>query len=190
MSRALGWAVAVVGAALLAWLLRRDMLAESLYGRELVNIELGLWASRLLIVTLAISPLSVMLREPGLRRVRRPLGVATAVFTIVHAVQYAIYAGPWPSEMAYIFVTPYLLIGVIASVPLMLMAATSSNRAVSWLGPWRWGWLHRGVYGAAILVAVHELMAGAEPLGEAGAHGLLIALLLGWRAGTWAVRPR
>jgi sulfoxide reductase heme-binding subunit YedZ len=168
--------------ALGAWLFMRDSQAGDFWAREAVNTELALWAGRFLIAALAMSPLSVVLRAPGLKRWRRPLGLAAVGFSIFHTVQYIAYVGVWPDRLPALFTRPFLVLGMGCLALLLPLALTSTRTAVQWLGPTRWKWLHRLVYAAAALMAVHELMALGDPISEPGLHGLLIAGLLAFRA--------
>ena len=52
----------------------------------------------------------------------------------------------------------YLLIGAVALAGLIALASTSTDAAISRLGPQRWNALHRLVYGIALLAAVHFFM--------------------------------
>src|SRR5262249_60290240 len=49
----------------------------------------------------------------------------------------------------------YLLIGAVALTGLIALASTSTDAAISRLGPQRWNRLHRFVYGIAVLATVH-----------------------------------
>lgn len=167
--------------ALLAWFAWRDSHARMMWGRERVNIALGLWGTRFLLAGLAITPLSQILRQPTLKRLRRPLGLAAAAFAVIHGVHYLIYVNVWPDHL-YVFVRrPYLTIGLIALVLLLPLAATSSHKAVVWLHPRRWRALHLLVYPAAILTVLHEALSWAVMMGEVGLHVVALCLLLAWR---------
>ena len=52
----------------------------------------------------------------------------------------------------------YLLIGAMALTGLIALASTSTDAAISRLGPQRWNALHRVVYGIALLATVHFFM--------------------------------
>ena len=182
LRRQSGFIFAGASALVLLWPLGRHCLAHD--GREQVNIELGLWSTRFLIGALAITPLSAWLREPSLKRWRRPLGLAALAFALVHASQYAVYSMIWPDRLHYLFRRPYLIIGFVAVLLLIPLALTSSNAAVRWLGPRRWKALHKLVYPAAALVVAHALLGFGNPLKEPGLQAALIAGLLALRIKT------
>ena len=176
--RRLEWILGAACALLIAWLLWNDVSASNPWDREQVNIQLGLWSTRLLIALLVISPLSHALRRPGLRRMRRVAGLSMAALSAVHAVQYLIYSQAWPSRLYVLFHRPYLTFGTIALVLLLPLAATSTKASVLRLGPRSWRRLHWLIYPAAVLSVLHELMAGTALFGEAGIHAAAITLLL------------
>jgi sulfoxide reductase heme-binding subunit YedZ len=181
--RRLGRAFVAACGVLIAWLLWRDASADDMASREGVNVALGLWASRFLIAGLAIGPLAQALHMPRLKRLRRPLGVAAAVFAALHSLQYLAYSGVWPDELQLLWQRGYLLVGLLAVALLIPLAATSFNAAIRWLRPRRWSALHALVYPAVLLTVLHELMSRAPVVGEVGVHVLLAAGLLAWRLG-------
>ena len=73
----------------------------------------------------------------------------------------------------------YLLIGAVALAGLIVLATTSTDAAVSRLGPERWKSLHRLVYPIALLATVHFFMQSKlniyEPVLMAGFLGWLLA---------------
>jgi methionine sulfoxide reductase heme-binding subunit len=54
---------------------------------------------------------------------------------------------------------PFIAVGLGAFVILLVLATTSFNAAVRWLGARHWKWLHRLVYVAAALVVYHQISA-------------------------------
>ena len=126
----LGWGLLLACGAVFGWLMWKDATAHFPTDRERVNIALGIWSSRFLVATLAVTPLSVAVREPGLRRLRRDLGLAAFAFALVHSVHYVVYAGLWPQRLAVLVRRPYLTVGVVALLLFIPLALTSSNWAV------------------------------------------------------------
>jgi sulfoxide reductase heme-binding subunit YedZ len=78
---------------------------------------------------------------------------------------------------------PFILVGSLAMVLLVLLAATSFNRAIKALGAKRWQALHRSIYGVAGLAILHFfwMRAGKNDFGEVGVYAAVLAVLLGWR---------
>ena len=145
----------------------------------------GDWALRWLCATLTITPARVLLGWPELLRYRRLLGLACFGYAVLHLLAYAIFdmgldVGDIARDIAK---RPFILVGFTTWLILLPLAATSSNRAVRWLGAARWQTLHRLVYPAALLAILHFwwMRAGKNNFTEPTVYGAIIALLLGWR---------
>lgn len=147
-----------------------------------VILHTGLWTIRLLLITLAVTPLRQLLRWPQLVTVRRMIGVAAFAYGAAHltafAADKAFDLGVVATEIATRF---YLVIGAFALAGLAVLAATSTDRMVRRLGGRNWRRLHGLVYAIGILAAVHFFLQSklnvAEPIVMAG----LLAWLLGYR---------
>ena len=145
----------------------------------------GDWTLRLLCLTLAVTPLRVSLGLAQLARWRRPLGLYTAFYALWHVLAYA-----WLDmglELTAIVINigkrPFILVGAVAALGLALLAATSFNRAVRWLGAARWQALHRLVYAVAALALLHFfwMRAGKNDFAEVGVYAAIVGLLMAWR---------
>ncbi len=164
----------------LAWRLAADQLGPRPINE--VILHTGLWTIRLLLITLAVTPLRQLLRWPQLMTVRRMIGVAAFAYAAAHltafAADKAFDLGVVATEIVARF---YLTIGAFALAGLAALAATSTDRMVRRLGGRNWRRLHRLVYAIGILAAVHFFLQSklnvAEPIAMAG----LLAWLLGYR---------
>jgi methionine sulfoxide reductase heme-binding subunit len=147
-----------------------------------VILHTGLWTIRLLLITLAVTPLRQLLRWPQLVTVRRMIGVAAFAYGAAHltafAADKAFDLGVVATEIVTRF---YLTIGACALAGLAALAATSTDRMVRRLGGRNWRRLHRLVYAIGILAAVHFFLQSklnvAEPIVMAG----LLVWLLAYR---------
>lgn len=170
----------------LAWLLARA-LGNGLGANpaEAIERDLGIWTLRLLCLVLAVTPLRILTGTPALARYRRMLGLFVFFYAALHALAYAWFDMGFEAEelLRDIAKRPFILVGTLALVLLALMAATSWNRAIRWLGAVRWQALHRSVYAVAALAVLHFfwMRAGKRLWGEVFAYGTVLALLLGWR---------
>jgi methionine sulfoxide reductase heme-binding subunit len=118
--------------------------------------QAGDWALRFLFITLAITPAQRILHYPRIILARRTLGVASAGYALLHLSLYILDQHFDLFKVASeIVLRIYLLIGALALTGLIALASTSTDAAISRLGSARWNWLHRLVYGIAVLAAVH-----------------------------------
>jgi sulfoxide reductase heme-binding subunit YedZ len=145
-----------------AWpLFRQDpsVLADPL---KYILHHLGFIACVLLAVVLTFTPLRVLFPKSSLvqalNRHRRLVGVSAFFYALLHLATHLLYEGGF-AILASDVKKPFLLTGLVAFSILLVLAITSLNRAVRWLGGKRWKNLHRLAYVAAALVAYHQAAA-------------------------------
>ena len=152
---------------------------------EFLSRATGDWTLRLLCLTLVITPLRQFLSWPELARFRRMLGLLTYFYALLHLLCYSwLDMGfDWADALRDITKRPFIWLGFGAFVLLTLLAATSLNRAVRWLGSKRWQRLHQSVYAVAVLSLLHFfwMRAGKNNFTEVWVYVAVIAVLLGWR---------
>ena len=152
---------------------------------EFLSRATGDWTLRLLCLTLVITPLRQFLSWPELARFRRMLGLLTYFYALLHLLCYSwLDMGfDWADTVRDIGKRPFIWAGFGAFVLLTLMAATSLNRAVRWLGSKRWQRLHQSVYAVAVLSLLHFfwMRTGKNNFTEVWVYAAVIAVLLGWR---------
>lgn len=152
---------------------------------EFLSRATGDWTLRFLCLTLAITPLRQFLGWPELARFRRMLGLLTYFYALLHLLCYSwLDMGfDWADTVRDITKRPFIWLGFGAFVLLTLLAATSLNRAVRWLGSKRWQRLHQSVYVIAALSLLHFfwMRAGKNNFTEVWVYTAVIAVLLGWR---------
>ena len=87
---------------------------------------LGLWALRLLMLTLAITPLRQLTNQPVLVRFRRMLGLYAFFYASVHFSAYLVLdlRGYWTTIFAEIAKRPYITVGFTAWLLLLPLAIT------------------------------------------------------------------
>ena len=116
---------------------------------------IGDWTIRLLVITLALTPLQRVLNWPKITLVRRMLGVTTFSYALTHFTLYIVQS---KFDLAFvaseIILRFYLTIGFVALIGLSLLAATSFDSAIRKLGK-KWKIIHRLIYGIAILGLLH-----------------------------------
>ena len=144
--------------------------------------ELGELALQLLIATLAIRPI----REwtgVNLLKQRRALGVITFFYVALHLSVWLFLDVQFLDQIwADIVKRPYVTVGMAAFILMIPLAVTSNNLSLRKLGPKRWRRLHRLMYPAVLLGALHYVMLAKgfqiEPLVYLGVVILLLALRL------------
>ena len=149
----------------------------------------GDWTLRFLCLTLAVTPLRVLLGVPPLARFRRMLGLFTYFYVVLHLVCYSWFdMGLDLGDIAKdIYKRPFILVGFSAFLLLTPLAATSFNRAIRALGPKRWQLLHKLVYVVAGLGILHFfwMRSGKNDYAEVAVYAAILAVLLGWRVREW-----
>jgi len=120
--------------------------------------EYGQLALKFLITGLAVTPLRRFLGL-NLLKFRRLLGLVAFTFVGLHLLVWLILdVGAADAILKDIAKRPYITIGMTAFVLLIPLAVTSTSAWVRRLGAKRWQLLHRLVYAAAALGALHYVM--------------------------------
>ncbi len=152
---------------------------------------LGDWALRFLVIALAVTPLRRLAAWPRLAGYRRMLGLWAFAYAALH---FASYVGldqffDWANIGQEILKHKFITAGMAAFCLLVALAATSSGAMIRRLGGRRWRLLHRLVYIAAPLAAVHYVWMVKADIRQPVAYAAAIALLLGYRL-VMALRER
>ncbi|MFK7966259.1 MAG: sulfite oxidase heme-binding subunit YedZ [Burkholderiaceae bacterium] len=153
---------------------------------EFLQDETGLWALRLLLVTLALSPLQKLTRWRFAIPIRRPIGVATFFYASVHAASFLVFdqlLDP-AAILTETLERPSILLGMTAWLLLIPMALSSNSFAVRRLGFARWKALHRASYLVTVLVCLHFFMLVKVDLSSPILYSALALALLLWRIWT------
>lgn len=152
----------------------------------------GIWALRLLLVAIAITPLRVMTGWKEVAGARRTFGLAAFWYAGLHLLAWAgLDLAFDPHDMWMdLLKRPYITIGMVAFVMLLVLAATSPRSIVRRLGGPRWQALHRLVFAAALLGCIHyEMVVKGFQLPPFWYGGIVVALVA-WRVGRAVMRPR
>lgn len=185
--------LALAGPALWLWgLALADRLGAN--PAEALIRGLGDWTLRLLCLTLAVTPLRRWAGWVALAGWRRGLGLWTCAYALLHLVAYAWLDQGWAAHalLADVVERPFILVGLLAVLLLLPLAATSFDAAIRWLGARRWRRLHRVVYAVAGLAILHFfwMRSGKQLYGEVIAYAAVLAVLLGWRVWDAVSRAR
>lgn len=159
-------------------------LTGALGGRPLNEIihATGLWAIRLLLVSLAITPLRQILRAAQLVTLRRMIGVAAFAYATMHVFFFIVDSGfRLGFVVSEIVLRLYLTIGFVTFVALLALASTSTDAMIRRLGGRRWRRLHWSVYPAGVLALAHHVMQTKLNVTEATVYAGLFAWMMGYR---------
>lgn len=151
------------------------------YLNEIIHAT-GLWAIRLLLISLAITPVRQILRRSELVTVRRMIGVASFVYALIHFFFFIVDSGYRPGFIVQeIVLRLYLTIGFATFVILLALALTSTDAMVRRLGGKRWQRLHWAVYPAGALALAHHVMQTKLNVAEATVYAGIFAWLMCYR---------
>lgn len=158
---------------------------------EAVTHTTGEWALRMLLVTLAVTPLRRLTGLHWLIRTRRMLGLFAFFYVCLHLATYVwldLYFD-WHAIALDILDRPFITVGFAAFVLMLPLAFTSTQAAMRRMGGRRWQALHRSVYGIAILAVVHYWWLVKADIREPLLYAAILAVLLGMRVG-WREQER
>ncbi|GGO04027.1 protein-methionine-sulfoxide reductase heme-binding subunit MsrQ [Iodidimonas muriae] len=151
--------------------------------QEISNRFSGRWTLRMLILALAVSPFAALINKPWPLMFRRMVGLFAFFYVTVHLGSYLgldlalDFSALWRDIMERV----YILFGVGAFLCLLPLAATSTKGWIKRLGAPRWKALHRLVYMAGLLAALHFLFLVKGNRLEPKIYAAIIAALLLWR---------
>lgn len=157
---------------------------------EAVTRGLGDWALRLLLITLAVTPLRRLTGLPWLLRLRRMLGLFAFFYATLHMLTYVWLDQffDWGFILKDIVKRPFITVGFIGFVLLIPLAATSTNAMMRRLGR-NWSRLHKAVYAIGVLAVLHFWWMVKADVREPALYAGILAVLLGLRL-IWKVREK
>jgi len=151
----------------------------------------GDWGLRLLIVTLAITPLRAITGINQLVLLRRMLGVYAFFYILLHFLTWLVIDNFFDFQRIIedIFERYYILFGSLAFLMMIPLAVTSTNQMLRWLGSKRWNHLHKLIYPLSILGIVHFYLQVKADITEPIIYGTILAILLGFRLWKYKKKP-
>jgi sulfoxide reductase heme-binding subunit YedZ len=187
------FAAALIPLGILAWRISRSSLGPDPVAQ--LEHNTGIWALRLLLAALVITPLRRLGGWNGVVRYRRMLGLFAFFYASIHLAIYLVVdlGGFWSQILTEIGRKPFITAGFLAWLLMIPLAITSTRAMMRRLGA-RWQRLHRLVYPSGALAALHflwqvkygEAIATIEPVIYAG----IFALLMLARLPDWLRRSR
>lgn len=159
---------------------------------ETITNTTGIWTLRLLVVTLAITPIRWLTGWNRIIQYRRMLGLFAFFYGTLHFLTYFIldhslmFDGVWDDVVK----RPYITAGFTAFVLMIPLAITSTQGWIRRMGGRRWNLLHKLVYVSAALGVLHYFwkvkLDATNPL----LYAAIVAALLAARVWKWAVGRR
>ncbi len=149
---------------------------------ETINRYTGDWALRILLSTLAFSPLIRITRWHNIIQYRRMFGLLAFFYVCVHLSSYIVLDQffDFSEIIDDVFKRPFITAGFSAFILLIPLAVTSTNKMVERL-QYRWIQLHRLVYVIAMLAVLHFWWMVKVDTREPMIYAIILAVLLGFR---------
>lgn len=147
---------------------------------EYITHQTGLWTLRLLLITLAMTPLKVMTGSAVFIRIRRMLGLFTFFYASLHMIIYFwLDLGlDWQRIIEDIIEHTYVTAGMLAWLLMLPMAITSNKFMIRKLGK-KWKRLHQAIYIVIGLGCLHFIWLVKSDLTEPLIYtGIGLSLLL------------
>lgn len=178
--RVAAWSTGVVPAVWLLWCVYSNQLGPNPV--EFLEHQTGLWALRLLLLTLCMTPLRQILRRPEPIRVRRALGLWAFAYATAHFGIYLVFdLGLSMAQLAEdLVLRTFITIGFAAWLLLVPLAVTSTLGWQRRLAR-RWKQLHRLIYPVALLAPLHFLWLVKSDIREPAIYLAIAVLLLAAR---------
>ncbi|WP_019916399.1 sulfite oxidase heme-binding subunit YedZ [Methyloversatilis discipulorum] len=150
---------------------------------EYITRATGDWTLRLLLLTLAVTPLRQLTGWHWLVRLRRTLGLYAFFYGCLHLTTYVWLDQffDWPGIVADIVKRPFVTLGFAAFVLMLPLAITSTNGMIRRLGGRAWQRLHRAVYAVGVLGVAHYWWLVKKDLTEPITYALVLAALFALR---------
>ncbi|HKS28569.1 MAG TPA: protein-methionine-sulfoxide reductase heme-binding subunit MsrQ [Pyrinomonadaceae bacterium] len=181
----------LVPVALLAWDASRGNLGAN--PLEYVTRTTGMLTLIFLVLSLAVTPLRKWTGWNWLGMNRRVLGLYAFFYGALHFLTYIWFDRFFNLKSAAgdVIQRPFIAVGFASFLIMIPLAVTSTNGMVKRLGGKRWNRLHKAVYVAASLGALHYWMLVKSDTRLPLAFAAVLALLLGYRifAANRAAKP-
>jgi sulfoxide reductase heme-binding subunit YedZ len=142
----------------------------------------GLGAVKLLLISLAVSPVAKQFKQGLLINLRRLLGLYSYFYAVLHLASYLTFElqFEWGLFVEEIVKRPYITVGMVAFVVLTLLTATSTKKIQRKMKQ-TWQKLHNWVYLAALLAVIHFYWSVKSVTPEPIIYIVIALVLLGFR---------
>jgi methionine sulfoxide reductase heme-binding subunit len=178
----------LIPGALLAWTVYSTFLANPI---EYITHTTGDWTIRFLLITLSITPLRVIFKQPQLVRFRRMLGLFAFFYGSLHFMTWFVLDKWFDLHEMWkdVLKRPFITAGFTGLVLMLPLAITSTDRWVRRMGYKRWQKLHRAIYFSAAAGVIHYYWLVKSDIRLPVMYGVILLVLLGWRYFHRAPKP-
>ncbi|MFL9609955.1 sulfite oxidase heme-binding subunit YedZ [Methylobacillus sp. Pita2] len=172
--------LALLPLARLLWLGFTDRLGANPV--EFIEHSTGTWALVGLLLSLAVTPLRLLSGWGWLLSLRRMLGLFMFFYACLHFMAYLWldHWFDWPEIAKDVLKHPYVLVGFLALILSVPLAATSNDAMMRKLGK-RWKTLHALSYPVAVLAVLHYLWLVKQDISQPVTYALILLGLLSIR---------
>jgi sulfoxide reductase heme-binding subunit YedZ len=144
----------------------------------------GDWTIRLLLITLAITPLRRITGISNLIRFRRMIGLFAFFQALTHVSVYILDKEfAWGEILKDITKRPFIVFGMLALTMMTPLAITSTRKWIARLGGPRWQAVHRLIYFSGIAGVIHYFLNEKSDIRDRVIYIAVLIVLLGFRAG-------
>ena len=142
----------------------------------------GIGAFNLLLLSLAITPISKRFKLSLLLKVRRLVGLYSFAYAFCHLANFLVFEiqFDWELFINEIIKRPYITVGMAGLLILLSLAVTSISLLKRRMGK-RWQKLHNWVYLAVVLVGVHFYWSVKSEIIEPSIYLVITLILLSLR---------
>ena len=151
----------------------------------------GIWTLRLVLATLAVTPLRRLTGWNALIRFRRMIGLFAFFYATLHFLTWLVLDQffAWEFILADIAKRPYITMGFTGFVLMIPLAITSTAGWIRRLGGRWWNRLHRLIYATGVAGVIHFLWLVKVVSTEQIVYAVILGVLLGLRL-WWAIARR
>lgn len=149
---------------------------------ENIQDRFGIWGLRFIVILLLISPLKKISGIIWLIQFRRMIGLFAFFYVLMHFLVWLLLEQSllMPAIIEDVTKRPFITIGFIALLILLILASTSTSKIRRSMGK-KWDKLHQSVYLAGILGVWHFWWQVKKDITEPLIYAVIIFILLTYR---------
>jgi sulfoxide reductase heme-binding subunit YedZ len=141
----------------------------------------GVWATVILLLALAVTPATKLLRWPAVIDVRRMIGVTALLYTLGHVVIYfALRMWNLTFILNEVATQLSLILATLSTVGLVALGVTSTDGSIRRMGAANWQRLHNLTYIISALALLHVVLARGTYTEQYTLVGVFVWLMV-WR---------